>query len=200
MPRKPRIDLAGQIYHVILRANAKIKIFISQDDYLLFENTFIQALKKFDMRNYVYELMPNHIHLALSPEKDGGLSKFMHWVTMTFTQRYHSLHRSAGTGHLFQGRYKAFIVKDDKYLLQLFMYIERNAINANLVKNAEDWRWSSLWVRVNGSKSQKKCLSAWPIEMPENYIKILNSTMKINPDNLWIKKEKRGRPFKNKGS
>ncbi len=198
MARQPRIDIKNQIYHVILRANAKIKIFNSEEDYLLFEYTFIQAIDRFDMRIYVFEIMPTHIHLAPSPLRDGDLSKFMHWLTMTFTQRYHKKYGTTGTGHLFQGRYKSFIVKDEKYLLQLFVYIERNAFKANLVQSAEDWRWSSLWIRLKGNKFKKKMLAPWPIDIPDNYLNILNSPLIINPDELWIKKAKIGRPFKSR--
>lgn len=174
MPRVNRIDVGDVIYHVINRSNAGIQIFNKDIDYVLFENVLKEARDKFYMRILSYEIMPNHWHLVLYPKQDGDLQKFMGWLSMTHTQRWHSEHKTIGKGHLYQGRYKSFIVQTDKYLLQLFRYVERNALRAKLVKKAEDWKWSSLYRREKGSVEQKKLLSKWPIEMPVNYIRIVN--------------------------
>ena len=118
--------------------------------------------------------MPNHFHLVPYPHLDGQLSKFMQWFGTTFTRRWHAKHRTIGTGHLFQGRYKAIMVKDESYLLQLMLYIERNALKAGLVDEAQDWRWSSLWIREHGTLEQKSLLAPWPIEIPNNYLDLVN--------------------------
>ena len=74
MPRIKRIDVGGEIYHVINRANARVKIFDNNDDYKLFEGILEEAVKKFDMRLLAYCVMPNHFHLILYPKQDGDLS------------------------------------------------------------------------------------------------------------------------------
>jgi hypothetical protein len=59
-------------------------------------------------------------------------------------------HRHDGTsGHVWQGRFKAFIIQDDDHLRTVLRYVERNALLAELVARAEDWKWSSLpgWLR-----------------------------------------------------
>ncbi|MFA4975858.1 MAG: transposase [Candidatus Paceibacterota bacterium] len=174
MPRINRIDVGDVIYHVINRANARMQIFNKDEDYILFEKVIEEAKEKFDMRILSYEMMPNHWHLILYPKKDGDLQKFMGWVSMTHTQRWHSRHKTIGSGHLYQGRYKSFPIETNRYLLQLFRYVERNALRAKLVKKAEDWKWSSLYRREKGNINQKKLLSKWPIDMPNNYIKLVN--------------------------
>lgn len=174
MPRTNRIDVGDTVYHIINRANARMKIFDTDEDYLLFETVLEEAREKFDMRILAYCIMPNHWHLILYPKKDGDLQKFMGWLSMTHTQRWHSEHNTAGSGHLYQGRYKSFLVQTNRYLLQLFRYIERNALRAKLVKKAEDWRWTSLYRRERGSIEQKKLLSEWPIEIPKNYLGLVN--------------------------
>lgn len=196
MPRSARIDIANQIYHVINRANAKVQIFKSESDYELFEETLLQAKKKFDVSIFSYIAMPNHIHLSPSVKNNGDLGKFMHWLTMTFTQRYHSRHGSTGTGHLFQSRYKSFIVRDDIYLLQLFLYIERNALKARLVTEAEHWRWSSLWIRKYGNNRQKKLLSDWPIDIPDNYSEMINDYVVTEREKIGLIDRRPGRPMK----
>ncbi len=181
MPRPPRIDVGGYIYHIINRATARAQIFFNEEDYLLFESVLEQAQAKFGMRILSYCIMPNHWHLILFPVKDGEISKFMKWLAGTHTQRWHAMHKTAGAGHIYQGRYKSFLVDKDTYLLQLLRYIERNPLRGHLVRKAEKWRWSSLWVRIYGSTEQQKILSPLPIDLPKNYIFWIN---KKEPDEI----------------
>ena len=71
-------------------------------------------------------------------------------MTVTHTQRWHAAHGTAGSGPLYQGRFKAFPIQEDEHLLSVLRYAERNALRANLVKRAADWPWSSLGRRVKG--------------------------------------------------
>jgi putative transposase len=75
---------------------------------------------------------------------DGDLTSFVSWVTMTHAQRWHAYNGTVGSGHLYQGRFKAFPVEKDDHFLKVCRYVERNAMRANLVDRAEDWRWCSL--------------------------------------------------------
>lgn len=175
MPRINRVDVADIIYHAINRANARMQIFDNENDYRLFENTLEDAKEKFDMRIISYCIMPNHWHLVLNPKKDGDLQKFMGWLSMTHTQRWHSQHKTIGSGHLYQGRYKSFPVETDEYLLQLLKYVERNPLRAKLVTRAEDWKWSSLYRREMGNSEQKSLLAKCPIDVPDNYLDLINT-------------------------
>ena len=177
MPRINRVDVGGVIYHVINRANARVKIFDTDNDYKLFEKTLMEAKEKYGMRILSYIIMPNHWHLILYSKNDGDLQKFTGWLSMTHTQRWHSSHKTIGSGHLYQGRYKSFPVETSRYLLQVLRYIERNALMAKLVKKAEDWRWSGLWIREKGSDEQKKLLSKWPVDYPKDYLNLVNTAL-----------------------
>ncbi len=174
MPRQPRNDIGNHIYHVINRANTRLQIFLDDSDYQLFEDTLFEGLKRSGIPLLAYSIMPNHFHLVLYPKLGGQLSMFMQWFGTTFTRRLHTKHRTIGTGHLYQGRYKAIRVESESYLLQVLLYVERNALAANLVPRAEDWRWSSLRIRQHGSEEQKEMLAPWPIEMPEKYLSLVN--------------------------
>jgi putative transposase len=176
MPRHPRVDVAGEIYHVINRANARMKIFDTDKDYRLFETVLAEAKEHIDIHIYAYCIMPNHWHLILSPKSDGDLSKFMGWLTMTHTQRWHVMHKSIGSGHLYQGRYKSFIVQSGEYFLQVCRYVERNPVRAKLVRDAHNWKWSSFWVRERGSDEKKKLLHVWPVGVPKDYLGWVNET------------------------
>uniref|UniRef100_UPI00196B28C2 transposase n=1 Tax=Aquisphaera insulae TaxID=2712864 RepID=UPI00196B28C2 len=93
-----------------------------------------QALARYQMRLLAYCLMPNHFHLLVWPREAGDLSDFMRWLTMTHTQRWHAYHRTVGTGHLYQGRYKSFPVQSVEHFLTVCHYVERNALRAGLVE------------------------------------------------------------------
>jgi putative transposase len=73
---------------------------------------------------------------------DDDLSEFMQWLLTTHVHGYRMRYR--GSGHVWQGRFKAFPIEQDEHLLTVLRYVERNALRANLVARAEDWPWSSL--------------------------------------------------------
>ena len=174
MPRAPRTDVGGYVYHVLNRANARVQVFDDDKDYQLFELILEDAVRRYGMRLLAYCVMPNHWHLVLHPKHDGDLSGFMGWLTNTHTRRWHVSKNTVGEGHLYQGRYKSFICQKDNHFLTLVRYVERNAKQANLVKRAENWQWSSVWRRQYGSSKQKKILSAWPLDPPRSYLAWLN--------------------------
>jgi len=195
MPRINRVDVGDQIYHVINRANARVQIFDDSKDYKLFESVLEEAKEKFDMRILSYSIMPNHWHLVLYPKKEGDLSKFMGWLSNTHTRRWHSLKKTTGQGHLYQGRYKSFICQDDNYFITLVRYVERNPKKANLVKKAENWKWGSIWRRENGTIKQKELLSEWPVSKPKNYLIYLNKPQTEEEENAIENSILRSSPF-----
>jgi putative transposase len=83
--------------------------------------------------------MPNHWHLVVWPNRDGELSRFVGWPTLTHTQRWHAHRHSAGYGHVYQGRFKSFPIQEDEHFYTVERYVERNAVRANLVRRAEQW-------------------------------------------------------------
>lgn len=203
MPRTARIDVGQEVYHILNRANARVQIFDDDKDYLDFEKILEEAVERFDMRLLAYCVMPNHWHLAVHPKQDGDLAKFMGWLTNTHTRRWHATKNTTGQGHLYQGRYKSFLCQQDDHFITLMRYVERNAKKALLCDKAQDWRWSSIWRRENGSVQQRAILAEWPVEMPSDYLKLVNTALetdkekiidatieKSNPfgDNDWVRK------------
>jgi len=175
MPRVARVDVGDTIYHVINRAVGRFRIFDSEADYAFFHTILEEAVTRFDMRILSYVLMPNHWHLQLYPKRDGDLGLFMHWLTNAHTRRVHSKTQTIGTGPLYQGRYKSFIIQDDTHVLTVLKYIERNPARARLSHRAEDWRWGSAWTRIHGSEQEKKLLAPLPIELPTSYVEWINT-------------------------
>lgn len=116
--------------------------------------------------------MPNHWHFVVRPESDSQLSEFFRWLT--HTMRWHAHYHTEGTGHLYQGRFKTFPIEDDDHFLSVVRYVERNALRANLVEKAEDWKYSSLWRRQNSRKGDTSILADWPIPRPRQWRATVN--------------------------
>ena len=144
MGRPKRAADGGLVYHVLNRANARMTIFEKPEDYAAFEQVLEEAVARTKMRLLAYCVMPNHWHMVVWPEADGELSRFTGWLTLTHTQRWHAHRHSTGSGHVYQGRFKSFPVQDDEHFFTVCRYVERNALRANLVRRAEEWRWGSL--------------------------------------------------------
>jgi putative transposase len=162
------------VYHVLNRANARLPIFEKTADYEAFEQILAEGVERYQPRLLSYCLMPNHWHLVVWPEEDGLLSKFIGWITLTHTQRWHAHRHSAGTGHLYQGRFKSFPVQEDFHYLSVCRYTERNALRAGLVERAEAWRWSSLWRRTHGDAATQAILSKGPVKRPNDWLRTVN--------------------------
>jgi len=148
MGRVRRVDVGGMVYHGRSRAHFRTRLFKTAAHYQDFLALVEESLDCVPMRILAYCLMPNHWHLVLYPRADGDLSKFMQRITLTHTQRYHAQTRTAGYGHIYQGRYKSLPVETGPPFLTLVRYVERNAQRAGLVKKAEDWPWSSAYARL----------------------------------------------------
>src|SRR6266478_2571439 len=170
MPRQARNAPGGMVFHVLNRAVARHAIFQKDGDYEAFERVFAEAMEKHPIRVLSYCLMPNHWHLVLWPARDGELSAFVRWLTHTHTMRWHAHYHTAGTGHLYQGRYKAFPIEEDDHLYTVLRYVERNPLRAKLVRRAEAWRWSSLWQRTRSGAPLQALLHPWPIEQPDDWL------------------------------
>jgi putative transposase len=146
MPRSARASVGGYCYHVLNRGNARAQVFHKDGDYNAFVKLIRQASARVPMRLLALCVMPNHFHLALWPFEDGDLSAWMGWLLTAHVRRYHKHYRSSG--HVWQGRFKAFPIQEDDHLLSVLRYIERNPLRAKLVAKAEDWSWSSLRYRL----------------------------------------------------
>lgn len=146
------------------------------------------------MRLCGYCIMGNHWHLLLWPVNNGDVSEFMQWVTLTHTQRWHAAHGTAGTGHVYQGRFKSFPVQSDEHYLTVLRYIESNPLRAELVKNSSDWQYSSLAIR-NGLEKGELTIDAGPVKVPENWNGLVNGLPGERVEATLQNCIKRGCPF-----
>jgi len=193
MATKKRITKGGIAYHVLNRANGKLRIFKKDLDFIAFENVLAEGIDRFSMRLCGYCIMSNHWHLVLWPAEDGVLADFMHWVTTAHTKRWHVAHGTTGTGHVYQGRFKSFPIQSNWRYLKALQYVEANPLKAGIVKTAEDWRWSSYYQRQNGGKPFP--LNPGPVPIPKNWPQIVNKVMPEQERAQVINCIKRGCPY-----
>lgn len=140
MARKPRLHVSGGLYHVILRGNARQNIFFSAEDRARFYELIEEGVSRFGYQVHAFCLMSNHLHLALQAGEQ-SLSAGMQNLAFRYTRHINA--RRKQTGHLFQGRFKAFLVDRDRYGLALVRYIHLNPVRARMVKQASAYAYSS---------------------------------------------------------
>lgn len=145
--------------------------------------------------------MPDAESLAspLWPRQDGELSEILRWITITHTQRWHAHHQTAGTGPVYQGRFRSFPVQTDEHFLTVARYVERNALRAKLVKQAENWQWSSLWRRAQENATLTAWLSDWPVERSRHWPTLVNRAQGVSELEDLRLSVQRGRPFGDEG-
>src|SRR5215813_9356374 len=138
MSRQPRLDFAGALYHVTARGIEKKDIFLDDRDRFL--NLLALRVSRFEMRVFAYCLMSNHMHLAL--ERGAiPLQRFMRSLQTAYAQSFNR--RYERVGPLFAGRYKAFLVDNDRYFKALIRYIVANPVEGGIVDRPAQYRWSS---------------------------------------------------------
>ena len=195
MARPKRIAKGKIVYHVLNRANGRLRIFKKRRDFEAFEEIIAEGAERFAMRVCGYCIMSNHWHLVLWPREDGDLSEFMKWITVTHTGRWHASHGTVGIGHVYQGRFKSFPVQSNSYYLTLMRYVESNALRAGAVERSGDWPWSSLAIRMGDDKPI--VLSKGPMDLPAGWPKLVDKAVNIPRKDCELIENciKRGRPM-----
>jgi putative transposase len=141
MPRQPRIHLDGYPLHIVQRGNNRMPCFFADHDYALYLGWLGEALAVSECQLHAYALMPNHVHLLLTPNRAMSVPR----VLISLGRRYvRSVNRRyARTGSLWEGRYRSSLIESDAYLLACYRYIELNPVRAGIVNDPAQYRWSS---------------------------------------------------------
>ena len=142
MARALRIQYPGAHYQVTCRGNEKRAVFEDTQD----QKTFLEKLSLssniYNVPILAYVCMTNHFHLLLCTP-DGNLSEFMRHFNISYTAAFNRRH--GRVGHLYQGRYKAFLIDVDNYLLEVSRYIHLNPIRVKAFsKNSAKEKWNAL--------------------------------------------------------
>ena len=144
------MDYPDTFYHVLSRGNEKRDIFYDEKDYLKFLDTLGKMVERFKLEVHAYVLMRNHYHLLLHT-KEANLSRAIHWLGVSYTVWFNRRH--GRSGHLFQGRFKSFLIEDDRYFTMMCFYIHGNPIRAGVARSLWDYAWSSY--RAYGNRKDE---------------------------------------------
>ena len=132
----------GEYYHIVARGNGKRAIFRCKRDYKTFINITHEYLEKFSIKLYHYCLMKNHIHFLVQAIQSTALPKFMQGILQKYAVYF--IRKYDSPGHIFQNRYKSYLIDKDSYLLECARYIERNPLRAKIVDDLFEYLWSSF--------------------------------------------------------
>ena len=195
MPRAARQAPGGMVFHVLNRGVGRMRLFEKDADYAAFERILAETLEVRPMRICAWCLMPNHWHMVLWPKEDGDLAAFMQRLSITHVRRWQEHRHKVGEGHLYQGRYKSFPIERDEHFLTVCRYVERNPLRAELVRRAEDWRWSSLWRRKQDDEEARSLLADWPVEGTRDWVRRVNQAETAGELDALRRCVTRGRPY-----
>jgi len=152
MARTARLFVENACYHIITRGNKRDVVFKNDADFETFLFFLHRYKIKFGCLIYGYCLMPNHVHLILeSPRGLTAMSSFMKGINQTYAMKFNSKYNQVG--HLWQNRYKNYVVLKDEYLLNLISYVHYNPVRKKIVRRPEDYAWSSYRAVVLGEKN-----------------------------------------------
>jgi len=164
MARKPRIEVAGY-YHIVNRGVEQRVVFAEKEDYGYFEELMCFYAKSYAITIHNYCLMSNHYHLLIEVEQ-ANLSKFMKQLNMSYSIYFNK--KNKRSGHLWQGRFKSWLVANEAYLYTLMIYIEQNPLKANIVKRLEEYPYSSYNYFLDANNMPECLEQSWIAQNYEN--------------------------------
>jgi REP element-mobilizing transposase RayT len=191
MARPLRIEFPGAVYHVTSRGNEKRSIFKNDRDRKAFLGFLGETAKRFGWSITAWVLMTNHFHLVLqTPEPN--LSRGMHWLNGSYAGWFNHQHKR--WGHLFGGRFKAFLVEKETYFTEVLRYVVLNPVRAGLSTSPEKYRWSSFrstagldaapeWLDVNAALAP----FAPDTELAQTYYREFVAAKTVSDESLWDK-------------
>lgn len=153
MGRQQRSFPGDSVLHVVNRGNDRRRLFDDDVAFREFFRLMERVREDIPLRLLAYVLMPNHWHLVVWPRTPGELARFLHRVTGMHAARIRRSTHTVGHGHIYQGRYHAFVIDSPTKYLNVVRYVEANPVRAGLVQRAEHWRWSSLRDRLHDRPS-----------------------------------------------
>jgi putative transposase len=200
MARLPRLIVPNQPHHVIQTGNNDQDIFLDADDYQAFLGWLRTAAKNYKVAVHAYVLMPNHLHLLVSPADEDGLGQMMQWVGRYYVPYFNQKYARSGT--LWSGRYKTSLIDAEQYFMLCSRYIESNPVRNGMVGNAADYPWSSYahhaGVRPDGlvtDHAQYWALGNTPFQREAAYIALAEPALTAEQTEVIAKAVLKGWPL-----
>lgn len=187
MPRLSRFDLPYVPQHIIQRGHDSAACFHVPADYRSYLQQLLHASRRWECAVHAYVLMPNHVHLLVTPPRVGALASMMQAIGRNYVSYFNTMYRRSGT--LWEGRYRSCLVGTD-YLLTCQRYIELNPVRAGLVAEPSSYPWSSYDYNALGMPEpvvvphmEYIALGSYPEQRMRAYRQLF--TVDIEPKVLW---------------
>lgn len=159
MGRPSRIQYPGACYHIILQGNNRQDVFLTNQDRRWFLNVLKAYKERFELNVYAYCLLSNSVHLLIET-KQANLSRAMQGLGTVYTKYFNRQHETSG--HVFQGRYKAYLVDKASYLLAVSRHIHLEPARAGVKEKPWRYPWSSCVAYVEWGE-QDSLVDAAPV-------------------------------------
>jgi putative transposase len=148
MARQARTIIPGQAMHVLVRGNNRETLFFNHTDRRVYLDWLREAAKQFGVAVHAFALMPNHVHLLVTPQHATSLAKTMQSLGRRYAQYFNQQHLRSGT--IWEGRYRSSLI-DPAYILRCQRYIELNPVRAGCESNPQDSTWTSFGSHIGGN-------------------------------------------------
>ena len=181
MPRIARVCAVNYPHHVTQRGNNKEAVFFDDEDREFYLKIIGGYSKKWGLEIWAYCLMPNHVHLLVVPKQEESLARGIGGTNLVYTQYINRKYERSG--RLWQNRFYSTIIEKESYLLTATRYIERNPVRAKIVKNAEDYKWSSATAHIMRTKDDilsKNWLDEKELKTYKDFITIIENDKEVD--------------------
>lgn len=151
MSRKRRVWYPGATYHVMSKGNRRTVLFKDSSDYVRFLECVALSRKQYGFSIHSMCLMTNHFHIAIETDRSELwkiMQKILHPYSMDFNHKYHF------SGHLFESRYTACLIEDERYFLEVSRYIHLNPVKAKMVREPLDYEFSSYGSFLSNGRTE----------------------------------------------
>lgn len=191
---KRKLKAPNLVSHITQRAAGKEPLFLEDKDYQYMLWLLKEVTRRYTLTLYAFCLMPNHVHLLLSPGEENlydAMQNLFSRYAMMFNRKYER------KGHLFGAPYRQGVCLDDLYLLTASLYIHLNPVRARLVGDPLDFRWSSCRLYTSDEAPQSfvtpglvlNTLSGDKPEKKKRYRHLLKHGGKLNMEEVMEEKE-----------
>ena len=142
MARQPRLVIPGLPHHVFQRGNNRQDVFLNDADRIAWKSMMMDAMLEANVQIHAYVMMSNHYHLLVTPSDSKGLSLAMQMIGRRYVVRFNAVNQRSGA--LWEGRFKAMPIEEERYYLACMRYIELNPVRAGIVSEPQHYEWSSV--------------------------------------------------------
>jgi REP element-mobilizing transposase RayT len=162
MARPLRIAVAGGLYHLITRGNAREHIYLDDLDREIFLDRLAHSVERYGWLCHAYCLMDNHYHLLVETPQP-NLSIGMRQLNGLYAQTFNSRHDRCG--HVFQARFRSIFVEKDSHLLSCCRYLVLNPVRAGVCEHPEQYRWSSYRATAGTAGREEFLTTDWLLRL-----------------------------------